>query len=164
MPPRKKELLVSFEDAPNQSLDKPQEAIIVTVEKAAPAPRAARAPRAPRKTVKPVDSTAAAEKAKEVKKAEKEVMAKMVEDAPVEALVAFVDEPESIKIAPSFFTEEKFDKKLRKDTHTKERFFIRNDLNERLEVLALTQAKGFKTQLINYALEKALDEVEKFQG
>lgn len=52
-------------------------------------------------------------------------------------------------------------KKQRKETHTKEKFYIRNDLLERLK--ALTKGKGkksFKTTFINDALEKSLNELE----
>jgi predicted DNA-binding protein len=52
-------------------------------------------------------------------------------------------------------------KKQRKETHTKEKFYIRNDLLERLK--ALTKGKGkksIKTTFINDALEKSLNELE----
>ncbi|MCR8964141.1 hypothetical protein O0550_13145 [Brevibacillus halotolerans] len=45
------------------------------------------------------------------------------------------------------------------DTYTRQTFLIRNDLIERLKRVAATQKKGFKTRLMNYVLEKELDEL-----
>ncbi|WP_281890306.1 hypothetical protein [Paenibacillus sp. YYML68] len=55
-------------------------------------------------------------------------------------------------------------KKQRKDTHEKSRMHIRKDLMERLEKLAEGRSKGFKTLLLNYGLEKALDELEQAEA
>jgi hypothetical protein len=45
------------------------------------------------------------------------------------------------------------------DTCTRQTFLIRNDLIERLNRIAATQKKGFKTRFMNYVLEKELDEL-----
>lgn len=46
------------------------------------------------------------------------------------------------------------------ETHRRGTYLIRNDLLKRLEKLAKNQQRGFKTHLINYALELILDEIE----
>ena len=46
-------------------------------------------------------------------------------------------------------------------THTRQTYLIQNDLIERLERLAKKRDRGFKTQLINYALERVLNELEQ---
>jgi hypothetical protein len=51
-------------------------------------------------------------------------------------------------------------KKLRKETHTKEKFYIRNDLLETIKALTKIKGKSFKTNFINDALEKSLNELE----
>lgn len=51
-------------------------------------------------------------------------------------------------------------KKERNETHERNRVYIRKDLKERLDALAEHRSKGFKTLLLNYGLEKALDELE----
>lgn len=51
-------------------------------------------------------------------------------------------------------------KKDRNETHERNRVYIRKDLKERLDALAKHRSKGFKTLLVNYGLEKALDELE----
>lgn len=59
---------------------------------------------------------------------------------------------------------EEFEKRLKKptveETHTRGTWLIRNDLLKRLEKLARHQQRGFKTHLVNYALERVLDELE----
>lgn len=45
------------------------------------------------------------------------------------------------------------------DTHTRETFLLRNDLKLRLEELSKKHKRGFKTELINYSLEKVLEEL-----
>ncbi|WP_261381332.1 hypothetical protein [Paenibacillus cremeus] len=69
------------------------------------------------------------------------------------------DEPE----APSLtqVLEGKLKKKQRSETHDKERVYLRKDLKERLDALSLNRSKGFKTLILNYGLEKALDELEQ---
>ncbi|ALS24271.1 hypothetical protein [Paenibacillus naphthalenovorans] len=51
-------------------------------------------------------------------------------------------------------------KKERNETHEQYRVYIRKDLKKRLDALAEHQNKGFKTLLLNYGLEKTLDELE----
>ncbi|SCW79221.1 hypothetical protein SAMN04487970_104835 [Paenibacillus tianmuensis] len=55
-------------------------------------------------------------------------------------------------------------KKERSETHDKDRVFIRKDLKLRLDALAENRSKGFKTLLLNYGLEKALDELEQAEA
>jgi hypothetical protein len=57
--------------------------------------------------------------------------------------------------------QEKENKLTFEEQHTRETFFIRNDLRTRFIELAKQHKRGFKTEIINYALEKALDEIEK---
>ncbi|MUG71212.1 hypothetical protein [Paenibacillus validus] len=52
-------------------------------------------------------------------------------------------------------------KKKRNETHEKDSVYIRKDLKERLAKLAANHGKGFRTLLLNYGLEKALDELEQ---
>lgn len=47
------------------------------------------------------------------------------------------------------------------ETHTRQTWLIRNDLIAALDALATDQDRGFKTQLVNYALEKVIDEVKR---
>jgi len=60
---------------------------------------------------------------------------------------------------------EEFEKRLKKptieETHTRGTWLIRNDLLKRLDKLAKHQQRGFKTYVVNYALESVLDELEK---
>lgn len=57
-----------------------------------------------------------------------------------------------------------FEKRIKKptieETHTRGTYLIRNDLLKRLNKLAKHQHRGFKTHLVNYALERILDELE----
>lgn len=59
---------------------------------------------------------------------------------------------------------EEFEKRLKRptveQTHTRATWLIRNDLLKRLDKLAKNQQRGFKTHLVNYALERILDELE----
>ncbi|WP_159887247.1 hypothetical protein [Paenibacillus puerhi] len=55
-------------------------------------------------------------------------------------------------------------KKDRKQTHEKDGVYIRKDLKERLDQAAEHRSKGFKTLLLNYGLEKALDELEQAEA
>ncbi|GMA65966.1 hypothetical protein [Alicyclobacillus fastidiosus] len=59
---------------------------------------------------------------------------------------------------------EEFEKRIKKptieETHTRGTWLVRNDLLKRLEKLAKNQQRGFKTHLVNYALERILDEIE----
>ena len=59
---------------------------------------------------------------------------------------------------------EYFDSKVKKqtieDTHTRRTFLIDNNLLERLDKLSKKQKRGFGTYLVNYAIEKALIEIE----
>lgn len=49
------------------------------------------------------------------------------------------------------------------ETHRRQTWLIRSDLIDRLDRLAEGQGKGFKTQLVNQALEYAINELEKEQ-
>ncbi len=60
--------------------------------------------------------------------------------------------------------ETRLKKKERNETHDKDRVFIRKDLKLRLDALAENRSKGFKTLLLNYGLEKALDELEQAEA
>lgn len=55
-------------------------------------------------------------------------------------------------------------KKERNETHERDRVYIRKDLKDRLDALSEQRSKGFKTLLINYGLEKALDELEQSEA
>ena len=59
---------------------------------------------------------------------------------------------------------EEFEKRLKRptieQTHTRATWLIRNDFLKRLDKLAKNQQRGFKTHLVNYALERILDELE----
>lgn len=59
---------------------------------------------------------------------------------------------------------EEFEKLLSKptieQTHTRATWLIRNDLLKRLDKIAKNQHRGFKTHIINYAIERILDEIE----
>jgi hypothetical protein len=52
-------------------------------------------------------------------------------------------------------------KKTVEETHTRQTYLIRNDILDRLQKNSMKQGKGFKTKVINYALEQFLDELEK---
>ncbi|WP_010492989.1 hypothetical protein [Paenibacillus elgii] len=60
--------------------------------------------------------------------------------------------------------ETRLKKKERSETHDKDRVFVRKDLKLRLDALAENRGKGFKTLLLNYGLEKALDELEQAEA
>ncbi|WP_252314423.1 hypothetical protein [Sinobaca sp. H24] len=47
------------------------------------------------------------------------------------------------------------------DTHKRSTFLIRKDLLNEFDQLSKNQGKGFKTQAINYALEKLIEEMKK---
>lgn len=57
-----------------------------------------------------------------------------------------------------------FEKKTKRetveDTHTRQTYLVRNDLIKRLDKLAKNKARGFKTMLVNHAIEKVLEELE----
>ncbi|MBP1157591.1 MULTISPECIES: hypothetical protein [unclassified Paenibacillus] len=55
-------------------------------------------------------------------------------------------------------------KKERNETHERDRVYVRKDLKDRLDALSEHRSKGFKTMLINYGLEKALDELEQAEA
>ncbi|PDZ42279.1 hypothetical protein [Bacillus wiedmannii] len=63
------------------------------------------------------------------------------------------------------FTEQflkQFSKKITKeDTHTRQTWLIKNDTIKRLERLSKGKRKGFKTELVNQALEIFLHQIEK---
>ena len=59
---------------------------------------------------------------------------------------------------------EEFEKRMRRptveQTHTRQTWLVNNELLRRLNKVARNQGRGFKTHLINYALERVLDELE----
>ncbi|MED1305242.1 NADH dehydrogenase [[Bacillus thuringiensis] serovar konkukian] len=63
------------------------------------------------------------------------------------------------------FTEqflEQFNKKVTKeDTHTRQTWLIKNETIKRLDKLSKGKRKGFKTELVNQALEMFLNRIEK---
>ncbi|MED2749003.1 hypothetical protein P4278_30875 [Bacillus thuringiensis] len=63
------------------------------------------------------------------------------------------------------FTEqflERFNKKVTKeDTHTRQTWLIKNETIKRLDKLSKSKKKGFKTELVNQALERFLNRIEK---
>ncbi|PRT05251.1 hypothetical protein C6352_26620 [Bacillus thuringiensis] len=63
------------------------------------------------------------------------------------------------------FTEqflEQFNKKVTKeDTHTRQTWLIKNETIKRLEKLSKGKKKGFKTELVNQAVEMLLNRIEK---
>lgn len=56
--------------------------------------------------------------------------------------------------------EEKAKRKTIEETHTRQTYLIRNDLIKRMERLAEKKERGFKTALVNHAIEKVLEELE----
>lgn len=46
------------------------------------------------------------------------------------------------------------------DTHVRSTFLFRRDLQERLDRIAKTQPRGFKTKFLNIAIEELLDQLE----
>ena len=56
--------------------------------------------------------------------------------------------------------EEKTKRKTVEETHTRQTYLIRNDLIKRMEKLAAEKDRGFKTALVNHAIEKVLEELE----
>ncbi len=55
---------------------------------------------------------------------------------------------------------DKISKKQRKESYSKEKLYIRNDLLKRIKALSKSNGKSFKTSFINDALEKSLNELE----
>lgn len=57
---------------------------------------------------------------------------------------------------------EQFKKNVTKeDTHTRQTWLIKNETIKRLEKLSKEKRKGFKTELVNQALEMFLDRIDK---
>lgn len=54
---------------------------------------------------------------------------------------------------------ESFSKPKVEETHTRATFLIKNETLAKLDELARGKGKGFKTKLLNYVLEKAVDEL-----
>lgn len=50
-------------------------------------------------------------------------------------------------------------KKTVEETHTRQTYLIRNDLLKELNKVSRKQGKGFKTKVINYALEQFLNDI-----
>ncbi|MBJ8025839.1 hypothetical protein [Bacillus cereus] len=53
------------------------------------------------------------------------------------------------------------EKTTKEDTHTRQTWLIKNETIKRLDKLAKGKKKGFKTELVNQALEMLLDRIEK---
>ncbi|NMW17254.1 hypothetical protein [Bacillus paranthracis] len=53
------------------------------------------------------------------------------------------------------------EKATKEDTHTRQTWLIKNETIKRLDKLAKGKKKGFKTELVNQALEMLLDRIEK---
>ncbi|PGA92169.1 hypothetical protein [Bacillus toyonensis] len=53
------------------------------------------------------------------------------------------------------------EKSTKEDTHTRQTWLIKNETIKRLDKLAKGKKKGFKTELVNQALEILLDRIEK---
>ncbi|MGV3463697.1 MAG: hypothetical protein ACO1OT_00190 [Heyndrickxia sp.] len=61
----------------------------------------------------------------------------------------------------AFQQKEKDRKKLTFEmTHTRQTYFIKNDLIKKLNALAKKEKNGFKTYLVNYALEQVLNQID----
>lgn len=54
-------------------------------------------------------------------------------------------------------------KKTIDQTHTRQTYLVRNELIKRMNKLSKSQGKGFKTKVVNHALEMVLDELEALQ-
>lgn len=57
--------------------------------------------------------------------------------------------------------QERLDKKRVEDTHIRRTFLVDKDLDKRLDKLAKKRERGFKTLLINQAIEQAIREYEE---
>lgn len=55
---------------------------------------------------------------------------------------------------------EKEKKKTIEDTHTRSTFLVKNELLARMDKLAKKRKRGFKTDLVNHAIEQLLDDIE----
>ncbi|PDY76969.1 hypothetical protein [Bacillus cereus] len=53
------------------------------------------------------------------------------------------------------------EKVTKEDTHTRQTWLIKNETIKRLDKLAKGKRKGFKTELVNQALESFLDRIDK---
>lgn len=157
MPRRRKELLVNFEENLSPQPDALQQVEQQQVEQQGPVVEATKKIRSTRKKVvtPETESLTAVESLTEAETPAKADVKVHEADSTVESSV------ESREVLPMPNLNSKLNKKTRNETYTKERFFVRNDLNERLKTLVKSKSKGYKTGLINYALEKTLDELEK---
>ncbi|MGX5481544.1 hypothetical protein ACWKTG_29645 [Bacillus thuringiensis] len=59
------------------------------------------------------------------------------------------------------FLEQFNDNVTKEDTHTRQTWLIKNNTIKRLEKLSKGKKKGFKTELVNQALEMFLNRIEK---
>ncbi|HFK1812529.1 TPA: hypothetical protein ACGXQD_005674 [Bacillus cereus] len=59
------------------------------------------------------------------------------------------------------FLEQFLDNVTKEDTHTRQTWLIKNNTIKRLEKLSKGKKKGFKTELVNQALEMFLNRIEK---
>src|SRR5699024_11895767 len=86
------------------------------------------------------------------------------EDSKYELLKKLLKELESDK-EESVLPEELILKRQKKveETHTRKTYLVRNELVDRLEQKKKDIGHGFLTRFINYAIENALDEIDKFK-
>jgi len=129
MPPRKKELLVSFEESADKLSSLKPESMVAKAEQTLRARK-----------------TASAAKQTPVKQTEQPHPPAAGQPAGQTQEIVF---------------QSKLDKKQRKESYTKTEFYIRNDLLARVKAMVQQNGKGAKTNLINYALEEALNALEK---
>lgn len=76
----------------------------------------------------------------------------------------FISETKTINEHDKFTEQflERFSTKLTKeDTHTRQTWLIKNETIKRLDKLSKGKRKGFKTELVNQALEMFLKRIEK---
>lgn len=168
MPTRRKEILVSSIDTVDTGSLAPQESLITKAE-AAKTVRPRRKPAQPKVTTEPavtikpqatIEPEATPESTETTKIAPIEIKQPTESEESSSEIVAV-----ELEITPTEEAKEpkvpgKLNKKLRKETHTKEKFYIRNDLLDKLKVLIKINGKSFKTNLINDALEQSLKDLE----
>lgn len=80
-------------------------------------------------------------------------------DEPSDKFIS-ADAKELEPVKPSFneIIERKRKRLTIEDTHKRQTYFIRRDLIKEIEQLSKKEPRGFKTDLVNYAIEKLLRE------
>ncbi len=83
---------------------------------------------------------------------------------PIEAADSLASNPTSAELSicsnQPVDKRDRISKKQRKESYSKEKLYIRNDLLKRIKALSKSNGKSFKTSFINDALEKSLNELE----